>query len=129
MAHFAELDENNIVERILVIADEDCQDDGGNESEAVGVAFCQNLFGGGNWKQTSYNHRIRKQYAEIGGKYDSTRDEFVKPQPYASWTLDANNNWQPPLANPSTETQGYLWNEDAYQADNTQGWVAITNPT
>ena len=78
MAHFAELDENNVVKRVIVVANKDTADVNGNESEAIGVAFCQKLFGG-TWKQTSYNGNIRGKYAGIGDKYDPVTDTFVSP--------------------------------------------------
>jgi hypothetical protein len=107
MAHFAELDENNIVKQVIVVHNNELLVDG-VEVESKGIQFCQNLFGG-NWIQTSYNHNIRKQYAFIGCKYDGVRDEFVLPQPYPSWTLDVDNDWQPPT--PKPESGLYEWNE------------------
>jgi hypothetical protein len=79
MAHFAELDSNNVVLRVVVVNNEDTMDANGVESEDVGVAYCQSLFGG-NWKQTSYNGNFRKHYAGIGYTYDPALDEFVPPQ-------------------------------------------------
>jgi hypothetical protein len=79
VAHFAELDENNVVKRVIVVDNKDTADANGNEVESIGVAFCQKLFGG-NWKQTSYNGNFRKHYAGIGYTYDPTLDEFVPPQ-------------------------------------------------
>ena len=108
MAHFAQLDENNNVIQVIVVSNDDCLVDG-IESESKGIEFCENLLGG-RWIQTSYNNNIRKQYAFIGFSYDETRDEFVKPQPYPSWTLDANNDWQPPTPRP--EGPNY-WNEES----------------
>ena len=87
----------------------DCLDANGQESEAVGIAFCQGLFGG-TWKQTSYNANFRKHYAGIGYRYDAGLDSFVPPQPYPSWTLDADANWQPPVPMP-TDGGMYNWNE------------------
>ena len=126
MAHFAVLDDNNLVTAINVIADSDCLDGEGNESEAVGIAFCVSLFGAGTYKQTSYNQKIRKHYAEIGGKYDASADEFLRIQPFPSWTLDGSNDWQPPIAKPAG--LGYWgWDEAVYNADSaspkTEGWV------
>ena len=119
MAHFAQIDDNNVVLNVLVIADEDCQDSDGNESEAVGVAFCQALVGADtNWKQTSYNNNMRTRYAVIGGTYNPTLDAFVNPQPYASWTLNnTTKDWEPPTPDPSDETSLYRWDED------TLSWV------
>ena len=78
MAHFAELDSNNVVLRVIVVANSDTSDANGNEVESIGVAFCQKLLGG-NWKQTSYNGNIRKNYAGIGYTYDVELDEFIAP--------------------------------------------------
>lgn len=77
MAHFAELDENNIVKRVIVINNDDILDENGNESEALGIQFCQNLTGGGRWIQTSYNHNIRGHYAGVGWLYDEENDLFI----------------------------------------------------
>jgi len=78
MAHFAELDENNVVIRVIVVANDELIDENGYESEAKGVAFCESLLGG-NWKQTSYNGNFRKNYAGIGHIYDATEDAFIEP--------------------------------------------------
>jgi len=78
MAHFAQLDENNIVTQVIVVNNSELLDENGNESEAKGIAFCQSLFGG-NWKQTSYNANFRKNYAGIGFSYDPVADEFNPP--------------------------------------------------
>jgi len=110
MAHFAQLDENNVVLQVIVVNNSDCLDENGNESEAVGVAFCQSLLGG-NWKQTSYNGTIRKNYAGIGYTYDSTRDAFIPPKPYDSWLLDDTTClWNPPTPMP-TDNKQYCWDE------------------
>lgn len=76
MAHFAELDNTNTVLRVIVVSDDDCKDQDGNENEAIGALFCHRLLGG-RWVQTSYNARIRGQYAGIGDIYDPVADEFV----------------------------------------------------
>jgi hypothetical protein len=78
MAHFAQRDENNVVTQVIVVANAELMDNG-VESEAKGIAFCQSLFGG-NWKQTSYNSNIRKNYAGIGYTYDVDRDAFIAPK-------------------------------------------------
>ena len=78
MAHFAEIDENNVVQRVIVVANKDTADANGNEVESIGVAFCQRLLGG-NWVQTSYHGNIRKNYAGIGYTYDPVADEFIAP--------------------------------------------------
>lgn len=124
MAHFVVLDESNIVTSINVIADSDCLDGDDNESEAVGIAFCVSLFGAGTYKQTSYNNNIRKQYAQVGDTYDVAKDKYIKPTPFASWTLNADDDWEAPLTIPTaTEGKSYTWDESAYQADNSTGWV------
>ena len=115
MAHFAELDDNNIVKRVIVVATKDNSDANGVEKESIGRAFCERLFGG-NWVQTSYNGNIRKRYAGIGYSYDPALDAFIAPQPYPSWTLDDNADWQAPVPMPS-DGQMYAWDEDA------QAWV------
>lgn len=117
MAHFAELDANNVVLRVIVIDNKDTADANGVEKEHIGAAFCERLFGG-NWKQTSYNGSIRKRYAGVGCTYNSVRDAFIPPQPYPSWTLDDDANWQPPVAMP-TDGGRYSWNET------TQTWDAV----
>ena len=101
MAHFAEIDENNIVQRVLVVD---------NSLEHRGADFLANDLGlGGNWIQTSYNNKIRKQYAGIGYKYDADADVFIAPQPFASWSLDENFDWQPPIPRP--EEGRWYWDE------------------
>ena len=102
MAHFAEIDSNGTVLRVLVVND---------DQEHRGQDFLANdLELGGTWVQTSYNHRTRKQFAGIGFKYDAVADVFIAPQPFASWTLDNNHDWQPPVAKPNDD-QLYTWNE------------------
>ncbi len=87
MAHFAELDENNVVKRVIVVNNVDLLDDNGVEQESLGVSFCQSLFGG-TWKQTSYNGNIRKNYAGKGFTYNSSRDAFIPPKPSEDYVLD-----------------------------------------
>jgi hypothetical protein len=98
MAHFAEI-LNGVVQRVIVVH---------NNQEANGAQFCHDLLGG-EWIQTSYNGNIRKQFAGIGYTYDHVRDEFVAPQPFESWTLDENNDWQPPTPKPDGD---YYWDEN-----------------
>ena len=119
MAHFAQLNEENLVTQVIVVANQDTADQDGVENEAIGIAFCQGLLGG-NWKQTSYNGRIRKNYAGIGYKYDADLDAFIPPQPFASWVLDNETcQWQPPVAMP-TEGGPYTWSEER------QAWELIS---
>ena len=116
MAHFAQLDDNNVVTQVIVVANEELLLDG-VESEDKGVIFCKSLFGEDTkWKQTSYNGNIRKNYAGIGYTYDATNDYFYAPQPYPSWTLDADAIWQPPVAMP-TDGKMYTWNETTLSWD------------
>ena len=117
MAHFAELDENNVVKRVIVVDNKDTADANGNEVESIGVAFCQKLLGG-NWKQTSYNGKVRKNYAGIGYAYRADIDAFVAPQPFPSWALDANAQWQAPVPMPE-DGQMYSWDEEA------GNWIAV----
>jgi hypothetical protein len=87
MAHFAELDANNVVLRVVVVDNKDCSDAFGVEKEYIGAAFCERLFGG-TWKQTSYNGRIRKNYAGIGHTYDPSRDAFIAPKPDGDYVFN-----------------------------------------
>ena len=118
MAHFAELDDNNVVKRVIVVATKDNSDANGVEKESIGKAFCERLFGG-NWVQTSYNGNIRKRYAGIGYTYRADLDAFIAPQPFPSWTLDANADWQAPVAMPNDDKM-YSWDEA------TQSWNEVT---
>ncbi len=122
MAHFAELDENNKVIQVIVVHNNELLDDNGNESEQKGIDFCVNLLGG-NWIQTSYNGTIRKNYAGIGMFYDPIADHFFSPQPYPSWILDADAQWQPPIPAPIEERKFFTWNEE------TLSWDEIVFPT
>lgn len=96
MAHFAELDENNIVLRVIVVSNEMILDENGKESELVGISFCQSLFGGNTkWVQTSYNGNFRKNYAGIGFTYDLQKDAFIPPKPNdGNWIFNEETcNW------------------------------------
>jgi hypothetical protein len=136
--YFAELDSNNVVKRVVVVSNENNTNSDGNEDESVGIAFCRSLYGANtNWKQSSYNSSIRKNPAGIGNLYNAELDEFIAQQPYSSWTLDSNTaQWVSPLGAEPTLTDEqiasnsyYRWDEDAYQADNTTGWVLETPET
>jgi hypothetical protein len=119
MAHYCKLDENNIVTQVIVIDNKDTADANGVEKEYIGAAFCERLFGG-TWKQTSYNGNIRKNYAGIGYTFDSGRDAFISPKPFASWVLNEDTcQWQAPTAMP-TDDKMYSWNEE------TLSWVEVT---
>ena len=127
MAHFAELDKNNVVVRVIVIGNKECMKDdfvdsflatSGKEiavaseweDEAKGIAFCENLLGG-RWIQTSYNANFRKRYAGLGFSYSADLDAFIMPRPYPSWTLDKVGDWRPPSAMP--DDGEYSWDEKA----------------
>lgn len=116
MAHFAELDNNSVVLRVIVIANADTSTPDGIEIEDIGRAFCQRLFGG-NWIQTSYNSTFRKRYAGIGYTYDYQLDAFIPPKPYQSWILnDQTIDWEAPVPYP-TDGKNYFWDES------TLSWV------
>jgi len=104
MAHFAQIDENNIVTQVLVVPD---------NAEDRGQDYLANDLGlGGTWVQTSYNNNIRKNYAGIGFTYDEARDAFIAPKPFPSWVLDEETcRWEAPVAYP-TDGIMYRWNED-----------------
>jgi len=112
MAHFAELNDNNIVEQVIVVSNNELLDESGIESEQKGIDFCTNLFGG-RWIQTSYNGNFRKNYAGVKYLYDPIRDAFIKPQPYPSWVLDEEScKWQAPVPYP-TDNEIYFWDEES----------------
>lgn len=106
MAHFARINKDNIVVEVVVVPDN--EEIRGHEYLAIDLGL------GGVWIQTSYNNNIRKQFAGIGYRYDSDADVFVAPQPFPSWTLDENYDWQPPTPKPDGD---YVWNEA------TQEWI------
>ena len=155
MAHFAELesktdptgftsDTHLIVKRVVVVGN-DVEANGGkledNDMHVDGETWCVNFFGGGTWKQTSYNNNFRKQYAGIGYVYNASKNKFLTPQPYASWALDGSDDWQAPVTYPAGDQSAYSisWDEDnlrwlgtkksdnsnyRWDADNTQ-WVSV----
>ncbi len=155
MAHFAELesktdptgftsDTHLIVKRVVVVGN-DCVP---SDEHVDGETWCVNFFGGGTWKQTSYNNNFRKQYAGKGYVYNASKNKFLRPQPYKSWALDGSDDWQSPIKYPSVTTFSYTykdgddlpvgksvgdkvnlnyvisWNDTKYQADNNRGWQA-----
>ena len=131
MAHFASLDINNKVLQVVVISNEDVDANGGDQSaEAetfVATIVPFNPFGGA-WKQTSYNNNFRKQYAGIGFSYDATKDKFIEPQPYSSWSLDASDDWKAPVTYPtvteiSSNPISITWDED------NKKWTGISDST
>ena len=119
MAHFAQLNDENLVTQVIVVANQDTADKDGVENEAIGIAFCTNLLGG-RWVQTSYNARIRKNYAGIGYKYDADLDAFIPPQPFASWVLNNDTaQWEAPTPYPD-DGKRYSWDEE------TTSWVELS---
>ena len=119
MAHYARLNLENIVEQVIVVSNDDEQIDG-IEVEEKGIAFCQKLTGYQNWKKTSYNGTMRKNFAGVGSFYDATRDAFIPPKPFPSWVLDEENcRWIAPLPMPNDEKM-YRWDED------NQMWVELS---
>ena len=116
MAHFAQIDANNVVTQVIVVANKDTSDANGVEKEHIGAAFCERLFGG-TWMQTSYNGTIRKNYAGIGYTYNADIDAFVPPKPFASWTLNNETaQWEAPVPMPEDAGTGeppkmYSWDE------------------
>jgi len=120
MAHYAELDINNKVIRVLTACNQDIATHGGELSEEAANYFgtyTPFLENGVKWVQTSYNNNFRKQYAGIDYTYDANKDKFISPQPFTSWSLDSNDDWQSPVAYPSITTYGdnitfsISWNE------------------
>ena len=146
MAHFAQLDSNNVVTQVIVVSNDDTSDSNGTETESIGVAFCQKLLGADtNWKQTSYNGNMRGNYAGIGYTYMEnvatlgvgSTDVFISQQPHDSWTISTSAaQWEAPITQPTlTDDQiaagsYYTWDESAYQADTsdpkTAGWTLNT---
>jgi hypothetical protein len=114
MAHFAKLDQNNVVTEVHVVNNIELLVADGSESEMMGIAFLIRWSGGySNWKQTSYNGKIRKNYAGIGYTYDSTRDAFIPPQPFPSWVLNEETClWNAPVAMPD-DGKFYNWDESS----------------
>lgn len=118
MAHFAELNENNVVLRVVVINNFVITDAEGNESERMGIKFCEELFTG-KWIQTSYNKNFRKNFAVPGGVYDVSRDAFINPQPFDNWVLNQNTlAWEPPIPYPM-DGKEYWWDQD------TTSWIEV----
>jgi hypothetical protein len=136
MAHFAELksmtdptgftsDTHQVVQRVVVVGN-DIAAGGGtlgdNDMHVDGETWCSNFFKGGSWKQTSYNHNFRKQYCGKGFVYDSSKDKFLSPQPYQSWSLDGSDDWQAPVTYPTDTTDKKIsWDEPNLR------WIAKDN--
>jgi hypothetical protein len=112
MAHFAQLDENNVVIQVIVVHNNELLLDG-QENEIRGILFCKSLYGEHTrWKQTSYNANFRKTFAGFGHTYDEVRDAFIPPKPCASWILNEDLcYWEAPIPYPD-DNNVYCWNED-----------------
>jgi len=136
MAHFAELesktdptgftsDTHLVVKRVTVVGNDISTAAGPlgeNDMHVDGETWCVNFFKGGTWKQTSYNNNFRKQYAGKGYTYDSAKDKFISPQPYASWALDGNDDWQAPVTFPNDITEKRVsWDEEGRKWTATSG--------
>ena len=121
MAHFVKLDQNNVVLEVHVVDNEHLLDANGVEREELGIAFLvQWSHGYSYWKQTSYNGNFRKNYAGIGFTYDASRDAFIPPKPYASWSLNETTClWDAPVAYP-IDGKPYGWNEQTQQWEETE---------
>ena len=106
MAHFAKIDDNNIVKEVVVVSNDIAT------TEQAGIDFLNSLYPNNKlrWVQTSYNGNFRKNFAGIGSTYDADKDVFIHRKPYPSWTLDSNGDWQPPVDKP-TDGKPYDWNE------------------
>jgi hypothetical protein len=128
MAHFAELNNSNEVLRVIVISNDDVNANGGelsSEAETFVASIVPHSDSGTAWKQTSYNNNFRKHYAGIGHTYDASKDKFISPQPYPSWSLDSNDDWVAPVTHPTIteiESEPVLinWDED------NQKWLGKT---
>lgn len=125
MAHFAKLDDNNIVVAVHAVNNTVITVDG-SESEQAGIEFLTGLHGHEKWKQTSYNGNFRKNYAGIGYSYDEQRDAFIPPRPYQSWTLNEETcQWEAPTPYPTIDPENpkfYSWFEPNQQ------WIELINP-
>lgn len=110
MAHFAQLNESNEVTQVIVVSNDCCLDENGQESEEVGIAFCKSILGASNrWVQTSYNGNFRGTYAGVGFFYDEQKDRFVPPRPYETWVFNEDSyKWEPPTPQPTNIPEGYI---------------------
>jgi hypothetical protein len=131
MAHFSQLDENNIVTQVIVVANEDTSDSNGVEVEEIGVAFCKKLLGADTrWVQTSYNGNFRVRYAGIGYSFSEELSAFIPPKPFDSWILNEETaDWESPvgpapeLTEEEVEARSfYKWDEENLE------WVLETPP-
>ena len=116
MAHFAKLDENNQVTEVVAVNNDVLQNLPFPDSEPIGVAFLESLFGPGVWKQTSYNNNFRGNYAGLSMTYDTENDIFIRPKPFPSWVLNKQTaSWNAPVSKP--DGKSYTWNEETLSWD------------
>jgi len=120
MAYFAEIDTDGTVLRVISVSNADAPDPAPAHSEPMGQAFIASLGLDGEWKQTSWSGSFRKQFAGIGYHYDGTADVFIAPQPFPSWTLNGDYDWQPPIPMP-LEGGPWVWDEGSLS------WVELTD--
>jgi len=120
MAHFAQINDSNVVTQVIVVSNDSCGGGDYPESDPIGAAFCTDLLGG-TWKQTSYNGNFRGRYAGIGYTFNEELDAFIAPKPYPSWTLnEETTDWEAPVARPAEGM--WTWNEA------NQEWDEIAAP-
>ena len=128
MAHFAELNSSNEVLRVIVVSNDDVNSNGGDrhaDAETFVASIVPHSTGGVSWKQTSYSGTFRKQYAGVEYTYDTGKDKFISPKPYASWSLNSSDDWQAPVTYPtvdeiSSNPVQIIWDED------NQKWLGKT---
>ena len=131
MAHYARLDENNVVTQVIVVANEDTADSNGVEAEEIGVAFCKKLLGAEtNWKQTSYNNNFRVRYAGISYTYNEELDAFIPPSPFPSFVLNNDTaDWESPVGPAPELTEAQVESRSFYKWDEENlAWVLETLP-
>jgi hypothetical protein len=124
MAHFAKLDVNNLVTQVITFSNDEVNSNGGDL--AVQAENFVKARHEGTWKQTSYNNNFRKQYAGKGYTFDSAKDKFISPQPFSSWALDENDDWQAPITEPNTKA--FDENTEIFRQkwkEETQDWLGI----
>jgi len=127
MAYFAKLDTNNIVLEVLAVNNETIDNLSFPESEPLGIAFLENLFGveeGITWKQTSYNNNFRFRYAGIDYTYDAQRNAFIPPKNFPSWVFNEEKMmYEAPIPYPRLDNKFYVWDEASLS------WVEIERPS
>lgn len=122
MAHFAKLNQDNLVIDVIVVANDVLLDNNNEEQEQLGVDFLNSTFGEHNWKQTSFNGSFRKNYAGIGYSFNEDLNAFIPEKPFNSWILNEDTcQWDPPKPRPeeTSLSVGYVWDEQV------QEWIEI----